>query len=111
MIKILFILCAVIDEEWQKTQCMPRETCVDVAKDLGTATNTFFKPPCVSVFRCGGCCNEEGVSCLNTSTSYILKSVTVFYFEIHFFNFFNGSIQNFKIISHLWILFWNENLF
>ncbi|XP_040194603.1 vascular endothelial growth factor D [Rana temporaria] len=65
----------VIDEEWQKTQCMPRETCVDVAKDLGTATNTFFKPPCVSVFRCGGCCNEEGVSCLNTSTSYVLKSV------------------------------------
>ncbi|XP_068122312.1 vascular endothelial growth factor D [Hyperolius riggenbachi] len=65
----------VIDEEWQKTQCMPREICVDVAKDLGIATNTFFKPPCVSVYRCGGCCNEEGVSCLNTSTSYVLKSV------------------------------------
>lgn len=65
----------VIDEEWQKTQCMPRETCVDVGKDLGTATSTFFKPPCVSVYRCGGCCNEEGVTCLNTSTSYVLKSV------------------------------------
>ncbi|KAM4794843.1 vascular endothelial growth factor D [Rhinophrynus dorsalis] len=65
----------VIDEEWQKTQCMPRETCVDVGKDLGTATSTFFKPPCVSVYRCGGCCNEEGVSCLNTSTTYILKTL------------------------------------
>nr|DBA34377.1 TPA: hypothetical protein GDO54_001939 [Pyxicephalus adspersus] len=65
----------VIDEEWQKTQCVPRETCVDVAKDLGSATNIFFKPPCVSVYRCGGCCNEEGVSCLNTSTSYVLKSL------------------------------------
>ncbi|XP_018418565.1 PREDICTED: vascular endothelial growth factor D [Nanorana parkeri] len=68
-------ILTVIDEEWQKTQCMPRETCIDVAKDLGTATNKFFKPPCVSVYRCGGCCNEEGVTCLNTSTSYVLKSV------------------------------------
>ncbi|KAM9321273.1 vascular endothelial growth factor D [Gastrophryne carolinensis] len=65
----------VIDEEWQKTQCTPRETCVDVGKDLGSATNIFFKPPCVSVFRCGGCCNEEGVSCLNTSSTYVLKTV------------------------------------
>ncbi|KAM8975707.1 vascular endothelial growth factor D [Pelodytes ibericus] len=65
----------VIDEEWQKTQCMPRETCVDVGKDLGTVTSTFYKPPCVSVYRCGGCCNEEGASCVNTSTSYITKTL------------------------------------
>uniref|UniRef100_A0A8C5LY11 Vascular endothelial growth factor D n=1 Tax=Leptobrachium leishanense TaxID=445787 RepID=A0A8C5LY11_9ANUR len=64
-----------IDEEWQKTQCMPRETCVDVEKDLGTVKSSFFKPPCVSVFRCGGCCNEEGVSCVNTSTSYVYKTL------------------------------------
>ncbi|TNN52103.1 Vascular endothelial growth factor D [Liparis tanakae] len=38
-----------IDEEWQRTQCMPRETCVDVAKELGTDPSMFFKPPCVSV--------------------------------------------------------------
>nr|XP_028583463.1 vascular endothelial growth factor D isoform X1 [Podarcis muralis] len=63
----------VIDEEWQRTQCVPRETCVEVAKELGTATNKFFKPPCVNVYRCGGCCNEESLSCVNTSTSYISK--------------------------------------
>eukprot|EP00064_Thunnus_orientalis_P003003 superscaffoldBa00000235_g3011 len=40
-----------IDEEWQRTQCMPRETCVDVAKELGTDPSMFFKPPCVSVHR------------------------------------------------------------
>ncbi|XP_005997910.1 vascular endothelial growth factor D isoform X2 [Latimeria chalumnae] len=64
-----------IDEEWQRTQCMPREDCVDVAKELGTKTNTFFKPRCVSVFRCGGCCNEESLSCTNTSTSYVTKTL------------------------------------
>ncbi|XP_049327253.1 vascular endothelial growth factor D isoform X2 [Astyanax mexicanus] len=64
-----------IDEEWQKTQCMPRETCVDVAKELGTTTAMFFKPPCVSVFRCSGCCNKEGVTCRNTSTTYVNKTL------------------------------------
>ncbi|XP_038841217.1 vascular endothelial growth factor D [Salvelinus namaycush] len=64
-----------IDDEWQKTQCMPRETCVDVAKELGTTTSMFFKPPCVSVFRCNGCCNKEGVSCRNTSTAYVNKTL------------------------------------
>lgn len=68
-------LSAVIDEEWQRTQCSPRETCVEVASELGRSTNTFFKPPCVNVFRCGGCCNEESLICMNTSTSYISKQV------------------------------------
>ncbi|XP_074522701.1 vascular endothelial growth factor D [Halichoeres trimaculatus] len=64
-----------IDEEWQRTQCMPRETCVDVAKELGTDPSMFFKPPCVSVFRCGGCCNQEGVTCRNTTVEYVNKTV------------------------------------
>ncbi|KAK2489942.1 hypothetical protein MC885_016306 [Smutsia gigantea] len=65
----------VIDEEWQRTQCSPRETCVEVASELGRSTDTFFKPPCVNVFRCGGCCNEESLICVNTSTSYVSKQV------------------------------------
>uniref|UniRef100_A0A8C9DCG6 Vascular endothelial growth factor D n=1 Tax=Panthera leo TaxID=9689 RepID=A0A8C9DCG6_PANLE len=65
----------VIDEEWQRTQCSPRETCVEVASELGRSTDTFFKPPCVNVFRCGGCCNEESRVCMNTSTSYISKQL------------------------------------
>ncbi|XP_037339685.1 vascular endothelial growth factor D isoform X2 [Pungitius pungitius] len=64
-----------IDEEWQRTQCMPREACVDVAKELGTDPSMFFKPPCVSVHRCGGCCNQEGVTCRNTTTVYVNKTV------------------------------------
>ncbi|EPY73642.1 vascular endothelial growth factor D [Camelus ferus] len=65
----------VIDEEWQRTQCSPRETCVEVASELGRSTDTFFKPPCVNVFRCGGCCNEESLVCVNTSTSYVSKQI------------------------------------
>ncbi|XP_041797452.1 vascular endothelial growth factor D isoform X2 [Chelmon rostratus] len=64
-----------IDEEWQRTQCMPRETCVDVAKELGTDPSIFFKPPCVSVHRCSGCCNQEGLTCRNTTTVFANKTV------------------------------------
>ncbi|KAL0593660.1 Vascular endothelial growth factor C, partial [Plecturocebus cupreus] len=63
-----------IDNEWRKTQCMPREVCIDVGKEFGAATNTFFKPPCVSVYRCGGCCNSEGLQCMNASTGYLSKT-------------------------------------
>lgn len=72
----LYFFFPDIDDEWQKTQCMPRETCIDVAKELGTNTAVFFKPPCVSVFRCGGCCNKEGVTCRNTSMTYVNKTVS-----------------------------------
>ncbi|XP_044286571.1 vascular endothelial growth factor C-like isoform X2 [Varanus komodoensis] len=64
-----------IDNEWRKTQCMPREVCVDVGKESGATTNIFFKPPCVSIYRCGGCCNSEGLQCMNISTSYISKTL------------------------------------
>lgn len=69
---------AGIDTEWRKTQCMPREVCVDVGKEFGATTNTFFKPPCVSIYRCGGCCNSEGLQCMNISTNYISKTVSFY---------------------------------
>ncbi|XP_074849490.1 vascular endothelial growth factor D isoform X2 [Carettochelys insculpta] len=81
----------VIDEEWQKTQCMPRETCVEVAKELGTTTNKFFKPPCVNVFRCGGCCNEESLACMNTSTTYVSKTDSLL-------------LQSWLSVGHIWNL-------
>ncbi|XP_072450695.1 vascular endothelial growth factor C [Chiloscyllium punctatum] len=64
-----------IDTEWKRTQCMPREVSLDVGKEFGSATNIIFKPSCVSVYRCGGCCNSEGITCMNTSTSYVSKTL------------------------------------
>lgn len=55
---------------------MPREVCLDVGREFGAATNVFYKPPCVSVYRCGGCCNSEDLQCRNISTSYISKTVS-----------------------------------
>ncbi|KAJ0033514.1 hypothetical protein NQD34_000621 [Periophthalmus magnuspinnatus] len=64
-----------IESEWRKTQCTPREVCVDVAREFGAPTNFFYKPPCVSVFRCGGCCHSEDKQCRNISTGYVSKTL------------------------------------
>lgn len=73
-------LCAGIESEWRKTQCAPREVCIDVGREFGAPTNVFYKPPCVSVYRCGGCCHSEDKQCRNISTGYLSKNVsTLFY--------------------------------
>uniref|UniRef100_A0A8C4ZMC3 Vascular endothelial growth factor C n=1 Tax=Gadus morhua TaxID=8049 RepID=A0A8C4ZMC3_GADMO len=64
-----------IDAEWRKTQCMPREVCVDVGREFGAPTNVFYKPPCVSVYRCGGCCQSEDKQCRNISTGFLSKTL------------------------------------
>ncbi|XP_026158191.1 vascular endothelial growth factor C isoform X3 [Mastacembelus armatus] len=64
-----------IELEWRKTQCMPREVCVDVGREFGAPTNIFYKPPCVSVYRCGGCCHSEDKQCRNISTGYLSKTL------------------------------------
>ncbi|KAK2815484.1 hypothetical protein Q5P01_025951 [Channa striata] len=64
-----------IESEWRKTQCIPREVCVDVAREFGAPTNIFYKPPCVSVYRCGGCCHSEDKQCMNISTGYLSKTL------------------------------------
>ncbi|XP_017295047.1 vascular endothelial growth factor C [Kryptolebias marmoratus] len=64
-----------IEMEWRRTQCMPREVCVDVGREFGAPTNVFYKPPCVSVYRCGGCCHSEDKQCRNISTGYLSKTL------------------------------------
>lgn len=50
--------------------------CVDVGREFGAPTNIFYKPPCVSVYRCGGCCHSEDKQCRNISTGYLSKTVS-----------------------------------
>ncbi|XP_054607701.1 vascular endothelial growth factor C isoform X2 [Nothobranchius furzeri] len=64
-----------IELEWRKTQCAPREVCVDVGREFGAPTNVFYKPRCVSVHRCGGCCHSEDKQCRNISTGYLSKTL------------------------------------
>uniref|UniRef100_A0A8C9TGR6 Vascular endothelial growth factor C-like n=1 Tax=Scleropages formosus TaxID=113540 RepID=A0A8C9TGR6_SCLFO len=58
--------------ELQRTACHPREECVEVAKEHPESTSSFFRPRCISVHRCGGCCNHEGQECVSTSLDSLI---------------------------------------
>uniref|UniRef100_A0A667X214 Platelet-derived growth factor (PDGF) family profile domain-containing protein n=1 Tax=Myripristis murdjan TaxID=586833 RepID=A0A667X214_9TELE len=62
-------------EEIQQTACRPREVCVEVAKEYPEATSQFYLPRCVSLHRCGGCCNNEAFYCTNTSHTLVNKTL------------------------------------
>uniref|UniRef100_A0A3B5BE75 Vascular endothelial growth factor c n=1 Tax=Stegastes partitus TaxID=144197 RepID=A0A3B5BE75_9TELE len=89
-----------IESEWRKTQCMPKEVCVDVGREFGAPTNIFYKPPCVSVYRCGGCCHSEDKQCKNISTGYLSKTVStsVFFF---FLLMLKLSISNLSVAANM----------
>ncbi|KAL4659827.1 vascular endothelial growth factor C-like [Arapaima gigas] len=65
----------IIMEEIQRTICRPREVCLEVSKEYPENTSNFYLPRCVSVHRCGGCCNHEALYCTNTSHSFVNKTL------------------------------------
>lgn len=93
---LTFCVYAGIESEWRKTQCMPREVCIDVGREFGAPTNIFYKPPCVSVYRCGGCCHSEDKQCRNISTGYLSKTVSTFfssyYYVLKYGSIYMGSL-------------------
>ncbi|KAL4631353.1 vascular endothelial growth factor C-like [Arapaima gigas] len=62
--------------EMQHTACIPREECVEVTKEHPESTSSLFKPRCVSVHRCGGCCIHEGQECVSTRQNLVQKTLS-----------------------------------
>ncbi|KAJ8405470.1 hypothetical protein AAFF_G00319430 [Aldrovandia affinis] len=65
----------VIMAEIERTMCRPREVCLEVSKEYPESTSHFYLPRCVSVHRCGGCCNHEALHCSNTSHRLVNKTL------------------------------------
>ncbi|XP_069055628.1 vascular endothelial growth factor C-like isoform X1 [Pleurodeles waltl] len=64
-----------VEAELVKTRCQPREVCIQVSVEHPPSPSTFYVPKCVSVHRCGGCCHGEGNNCVNTSQTFIHKTL------------------------------------
>ncbi|WOC29258.1 vascular endothelial growth factor-like protein [Equine parapoxvirus] len=54
-------------ETTEKSQCKPIPTVVSVSSEQHSST-LKFSPPCVVLMRCGGCCNDETLTCTATET-------------------------------------------
>ncbi|NXJ74572.1 PLGF factor, partial [Trogon melanurus] len=58
-------------EIWNRSFCRPLEQLVDVITEFPNEVEYIFRPSCVSLQRCGGCCGDEGLRCVPVETSTI----------------------------------------
>nr|ACJ06525.1 VEGF [Pseudocowpox virus] len=78
--------------------CKPRETVVRIGDEYPSLISQRFSPPCVSVMRCGGCCNDESLECVPTEEANItmeVMSVSVSSTGS------NPGMQNMQFVEHL----------
>lgn len=60
---------------YQRSYCRPIETLVDIFQEYPDEIEYIFKPSCVPLMRCGGCCNDEGLECVPTEEYNITMQV------------------------------------
>ncbi|NWR33703.1 PLGF factor, partial [Tachuris rubrigastra] len=58
-------------EIWNRSFCRPLEQLVDVTNEFPNEVEYIFRPSCVSLQRCGGCCGDEGLRCVPVETSTV----------------------------------------
>ncbi|AKC03175.1 vascular endothelial growth factor [Bovine papular stomatitis virus] len=66
-------------EKWSdvydNSRCQPMKTPVKVSDEYPDNTNDRHSPPCVTLMRCGGCCNDESLECVPTETSNVTMQI------------------------------------
>uniref|UniRef100_A0A1W7RB67 Cadam10_VEGF-1 n=1 Tax=Crotalus adamanteus TaxID=8729 RepID=A0A1W7RB67_CROAD len=53
-------------EVYERSVCQTREMLVSILDEHPDETSHLFRPFCVPVLRCGGCCTAESLTCTAT---------------------------------------------
>ncbi|WZD65871.1 VEGF-E [Bovine papular stomatitis virus] len=63
---------------YNRSHCHPMPTSVKISDEYPSDTGDRYNPQCVTLMRCGGCCNDESLECVPTEefnvTMQIMKT-------------------------------------
>ncbi|KAG8564231.1 hypothetical protein GDO81_016377 [Engystomops pustulosus] len=62
---------------FNRSKCQPRWVLLNLLNEFPQFSDFLFKPPCVSVQRCAGCCLDEAQSCFPLQAQIIKMQVQV----------------------------------
>ncbi|XP_045917278.1 vascular endothelial growth factor Ab isoform X4 [Micropterus dolomieu] len=62
-------------EVYNKSLCQPRELLVEILQEYPEEVEHIFIPSCVVLMRCAGCCNDEMLQCMPTSSYNITMEI------------------------------------
>uniref|UniRef100_A0A8C8SR14 Platelet-derived growth factor (PDGF) family profile domain-containing protein n=1 Tax=Pelusios castaneus TaxID=367368 RepID=A0A8C8SR14_9SAUR len=63
------------EEVWSRSYCRTLETLVDVLGEFPHEAEHVFKPACVLLRRCAGCCGDEDLECVAVETHPVAMQV------------------------------------
>uniref|UniRef100_K4I0S6 Vascular endothelial growth factor A n=1 Tax=Abronia graminea TaxID=278977 RepID=K4I0S6_ABRGR len=62
-------------EVYARSICRPIETMVDIFLEYPDEVEYIFKPSCVLLKRCAGCCNDESLECTATAVNNVTMEI------------------------------------
>ncbi|MBN3306459.1 VEGFA factor, partial [Amia calva] len=69
---------------YNRSFCQRRELLVDIFQEYPDDIEYIYKPSCVPLMRCAGCCNDESLECVPTETynvTMLIMKIKPFHFE------------------------------
>ncbi|XP_038616842.1 vascular endothelial growth factor A isoform X1 [Tachyglossus aculeatus] len=62
-------------EVYERSFCRTIETLVDIFQEYPDEVEFIFKPSCVPLMRCAGCCNDEGLECVPSEVHNVTMQI------------------------------------
>uniref|UniRef100_A0A6I8PGN8 Vascular permeability factor n=1 Tax=Ornithorhynchus anatinus TaxID=9258 RepID=A0A6I8PGN8_ORNAN len=62
-------------EVYERSFCRTIETLVDIFQEYPDEVEYIFKPSCVPLMRCAGCCNDEGLECVPSEVHNVTMQI------------------------------------